>query len=440
MCVACYLVTEVGGAPDEEIVVVTAASNTGLAVRELALIGSPLPIDSNGTLQSLQRIAISLEIANFGEEALVLQVNELVAKTERVSPHLQIRRRVFRQEVEEATAERILHSLQDLTRSLTLTEMPEPTDPALAKAVQNILKLLDAATDAGPFNFVPPTSAETNREQDLMEDIEHLLLPETIPELQVLEEAQIMLAELLQRTDLERLKLMLLLCRHLPVFRYVLRPAEQLLTEPARIHIPSDTKPRFVRQYLQPQAKTAAAEQIAMDLLKQRVIEPATSPWNSPVLLVPKKDGTWRFAIDYRRVNTVTLMDPATVPHAQQSLAQLGGNRFFTSCDLLSAFWQQPLHPQDRQFTAFQVQGLGQLQWCVMPMGMRNSSQTQQRVMEQLLVGIDPKHVLCYIDDLIIATPTLQEHFELLDLVFCRLEAVGMVLKLSKCSFAFLGA
>jgi hypothetical protein len=55
---------------------------------------------------------------------------------------------------------------------------------------------------------------------------------------------------------------------------------------------------------------------------------------------------------------------------------------------------------QDRQFTAFHVQGLGQLQWCVMSMGMRNSSQTQQRIMEQLLVGIDPRHVLCYIDDL----------------------------------------
>ena len=131
----------------------------------------------------------------------------------------------------------------------------------------------------------------------MVEDIEHLLLPETIPELQVLQEAQAVLADLLKRSDLEkmeRLQIMLLLCRRLPVFRYVLRPADQLLTEPARIYIPADTKPRFVRQYPQPQEKVTAAEEIALDLLKQRVVEPTTSPWNSPVLLVPKKDGTWR--------------------------------------------------------------------------------------------------------------------------------------------------
>ncbi len=435
--VQCYLITENGGEPEEELVLVKPVVDGSAAVRELALIGSPLPIDPNPTLQSLQRLAISLEIANFGEEALVFRVNDLIAKTERVSPYAQIRRRALRQEVEEATAVRVLESLQQLTRTLAHADVQLPADTRLASAVQSILDLLSIATEAGPLPSAVAT--EPAPEASEADAVEHLLLPETVPEVQVLEEAAATLAAILRRTDLDndgKLQLMLLLCRHLPVFRYVLRPAEQLLTEPARINIPSDVKPRFVRQYPQPQAKVAAAEAIALDLLKQQVVEPTTSPWNSPVLLVPKKDGTWRFAIDYRRINAVTLMDPTAVPHAQQSLAQLGGNCFFTSCDLLSAFWQQPLHPDDRQVTAFQIQGLGQLQWCVMPMGMRNSSQTQQRIMEQLLIGLDPRRVLCYIDDLIIASPTFKEHLELLDLVFRRLEAVGMVLKLSKCTFA----
>ena len=61
------------------------------------------------------------------------------------------------------------------------------------------------------------------------------------------------------------------------------------------------------------------------------------------------------------------------------------------------------VHPDDRKLTAFTIQNVGQLQWTVVPMGLRNSTQTQQRVMEQLLMGIDPRHVLAYIDDVIIA-------------------------------------
>ena len=74
--------------------------------------------------------------------------------------------------------------------------------------------------------------------------------------------------------------------------------------------------------------------------------------------------------------------------------------------------------------------GVGQLQWTVLPMGLRNSPQTQQRAMEQLIAGLDPEHVLCYIDDLIVATESFEEHLVLLDLLFRRLTAAGLALKI----------
>jgi hypothetical protein len=151
------------------------------------------------------------------------------------------------------------------------------------------------------------------------------------------------------------------------------------------------------------------------------------------VLLVPKKDGTWRFAVDFRHVNKHTNMDPSTIPNAKLHLHALGGNNFFTCLDLLSSFWQQPLHPDDRHYTAFSMPGVGQLQWTVLPMGMRNSSQTQQKAMEDLVRGLDPDHVMCYIDDIIIATSDFEQHLILIDLLFRRLEAAGLALKFTKC-------
>ena len=174
-----------------------------------------------------------------------------------------------------------------------------------------------------------------------------------------------------------------------------------------------------------PQSRIAAAQKIARELLEQGL----------PVLLVPKKDGTCRFAIDFRKVNALTRMDPTGIPHAKLALHALGGNRFFSCMDMLASFWQQPLVETDRKYTAFSMPGVGQLQWTVLPMGLRNSPQTQQRAMEQLIAGLDPEHVLCYIDDLIVATESFEEHLVLLDLLFRRLTAAGLALKFSKCEF-----
>jgi hypothetical protein len=153
-------------------------------------------------------------------------------------------------------------------------------------------------------------------------------------------------------------------------------------------------------------------------------------------MIVPKKDGTWRFAINYRRLNAITAIDPSPVPNAKNFLHSLAGNSWFSVCDMLWGFWQQPLCEGvegDRPKTAFTVPGRQQHQWKVLVMGLRNSPQTQQRVMEGVLAGLDPQRVMCFIDDLMVAGRDFNEQLVYLDLMLRRLTSVGLALKLKKC-------
>jgi hypothetical protein len=126
-------------------------------------------------------------------------------------------------------------------------------------------------------------------------------------------------------------------------------------------------------------------------------------------------------------------MDPSPVPNAKNFLHSLAGNEWFSVCDLLWGFWQQPLCKEDRPKTAFTVPGRKQHQWKVVAMGLRNSPQTQQRVMEGVLAGLDPERIMCFIDDIMIAGRTFEEQLVYLDLVLRRLHSVGLALKLKKC-------
>ncbi len=456
--VPCYMDTPIGMQPPARIFVVTARYQPGNEQEEhprhsglaspgaLSAVGSPLPIDANPILQRLQRVTLALELSNFGDQAIVLQANERISETETVSVDHGIRQQALRHQLEADRAVAIVKELNARTRDLAQTiPLAESPGSSAAQLVEEIIDFLLSEAEglrvdcpAAPSLSTPAISPMS--ECDGLDDADAVALPETVPEEEVLREAlQAMQEVMSKRLDLtrsERFQLVLLLARHVPVFRYVLRPPEQLVTTAERLHIDSSEQPRFTRQYPQPQAKIEAARKIGSELLQQGVVEPCTSNWNSPVLLVPKKDGTWRFAIDYRRVNAVTEMDPAAIPNPKLTLHTLGGNKWFTCCDLLSSFWQQPLHPEDRHYTAFSLPELGQLQWTVVPMGLKNSPQVQQRTMERILRGLNPERVLCYIDDVVVASPTFQEHLVMLDLMFRRLEAAGLVLKFRKCEIA----
>ena len=176
-------------------------------------------------------------------------------------------------------------------------------------------------------------------------------------------------------------------------------------------------------------------------LLRLGVIEPAASPWNSPLLLVPKPDGRLRVVQDLRAVNKAVVehgdgMDAYPLPRTDEMHNALDGAVYFSSADAQDGFWQIELDRESRPITAFQTRW-GQFQWTVGTMGLMRMPATFQRMME-LAVGHDALWVyaLVYIDDVLIFSRTFQEHLEHVERVFTRLAGAGVVLKPTKCHFA----
>ena len=124
-----------------------------------------------------------------------------------------------------------------------------------------------------------------------------------------------------------------------------------------------------------PFAKREAADQAVAKMQEHDVIEPSTSPWSSPVVLVQKKDGSLRFCVDYRKLNNVTLKDSYPLPRIDDTLDALGGSQWFSTLDLKSWYWQVELDRKDKEKTAFSVGG-GLWQFRVMPFGLCNAPAT----------------------------------------------------------------
>ena len=181
--------------------------------------------------------------------------------------------------------------------------------------------------------------------------------------------------------------------------------------------------------------KSDACRKEIETLLEYDMIEPSKSPWACGVVMAKKKGDQLRFCCDFRYLNSVTVKDAYPIPRIDESLSKLGDAKFFTTLDLGSAFWQVPLRKQDRDKTGFACE-LGLFQWKRMPFGLCNATATFQRLMAHALIGVTKKYgnlVMCYVDDVVIATPTLEDHIERLDEVFACMKRSGLKCKPSKC-------
>ena len=181
--------------------------------------------------------------------------------------------------------------------------------------------------------------------------------------------------------------------------------------------------------------KSEACRKEIETLIEYDMIEPSKSPWACGVVMAKKKGDQLRFCCDFRYLNSVTVKDAYPIPRIDESLSKLGDAKFFTTLDLGSAFWQVPLRKQDRDKTEFACE-LGLFQWKGMPFGLCNATATFQRLMAHALIGVTKKYgnlVMCYVDDVVIATPTLEDHIERLDEVFACMKRSGLKCKPSKC-------
>ncbi|KMQ84394.1 krab-a domain-containing protein, partial [Lasius niger] len=191
---------------------------------------------------------------------------------------------------------------------------------------------------------------------------------------------------------------------------------------------PIKQAPRRVPIYLREEV-----DRIIKEMKSQGVIEESRSPWVSPVVLVKKKDGSFRFCVDYRKLNSVTVKDSYPLPRIEDILDQLSGNSWFSTLDLKSGYWQVKLSSKDKEKTAFSV-GNGLWQFNVMPFGLCNAPATFERLMEKVFQEILSKICLIYLDDIIVFSKTLEEMIENLRKAFLRLRSANLKINPKKCS------
>ena len=200
------------------------------------------------------------------------------------------------------------------------------------------------------------------------------------------------------------------------------------------IRLKPDANPIYIPAYRLPHAQREHADKLVREMLEQGVIRESNSPWNSPLLLVPKKDGTWRPVIDYRRLNLVTVKDRFPLPVISDLLHSLGKNKVFSTLDLLSGFWQIDLDEKSRPLTAFSTPN-GHWEFISMPFGLHSSPITFSRLMTRIFRHMLNREVLVYLDDIVVMAPDVTTHLQRLEKVLLKLQEANLKLKLSKCRF-----
>ena len=175
------------------------------------------------------------------------------------------------------------------------------------------------------------------------------------------------------------------------------------------------------------------ADMIA-DMEQKGIVKPSISSWASPVVLVPKRDKTTRFCIDYRRLNAITKKDVYPLPRIEDILDTIGRAQYFTKLDLAAGYWQIQMDSDSSEKTAFTTH-CGLFEFNRMPFGLCNAPSTFQRLMQTVLAGLVWKSCFVYIDDILVCSRTLEEHIEHLGAVLQRLRDANLKLKMKKCYF-----
>lgn len=177
-----------------------------------------------------------------------------------------------------------------------------------------------------------------------------------------------------------------------------------------------------------------------MDTLEREgVIAPSDSPWNAPLLVVPKKPDVngkvkYRVCVDFRRLNQVTVGDAFPLPNITDILDQLGKSKYYSTLDLAQGYHQVPMNPADREKTAFSTDK-GHYEFLRMPFGLKGAPGTFQRLMNKVLSGLNGLKAFVYLDDIIIYAKDLTDHSRKITDIFERLRRYNLKLQPLKCEF-----
>ena len=167
-------------------------------------------------------------------------------------------------------------------------------------------------------------------------------------------------------------------------------------------------------------------------MLQAGIIEPSNSEWGAPFVIVKKKDGSLHLCVDFRRLNSVSESDAYPMPRIDDLIDLLGKDKYISILDLTRGYWQVPLAEDARHKTAF-VTPSGLYHFNVMPFGLKGAPASFQRLMDNVIRGLDGMSA-AYIDDVIIFSTSWEDHLGHLSRVFARLWEAGLTAKPSKCT------
>ncbi|UYV83325.1 hypothetical protein LAZ67_23000532, partial [Cordylochernes scorpioides] len=197
-----------------------------------------------------------------------------------------------------------------------------------------------------------------------------------------------------------------------------------------------DAKPIKHKPYrVSAKERTIIKDQID-EMLEEGIIRPSSSPWSFPVILVKTRDGKYRFCVDYRKLNEVTVKDVYPIPRIDDVMDTLQGSKYFSAIDLKSGYWQVEIEERDKEKTAFTT-AHGLYEFNIMPFGLCNAPATFERNMDNVLGNLRWQICLCYLDDVIIYSSDFPTHIKRLEAVLRCFSESNLKLNAKKCRFAF---
>ncbi|XP_073962916.1 uncharacterized protein [Choristoneura fumiferana] len=232
------------------------------------------------------------------------------------------------------------------------------------------------------------------------------------------------------------------------VFTIEVRELEQFLEENQNVFTPNgnpvkdfehsidtgDHTPISVPPYRLSPIKAEILKKEIEKMIAEKVIEPCSSPWAAPVVMVPKRDGSTRVCVDYRQLNAITTPDAYPLPRIDDLLHSAKSTPYMSTIDLRAGYWQIPVKAEHQDKTAF-VTPFGMYRFLRMPFGLRNAPATFQRMMDRFRISLSHIKLLVYLDDLIVMSSTFNDHLKDLQDVFNKLNGFNLTANRDKCNF-----